>query len=62
MLGDEMITWLVSAVALVAVCVPFVRGLRIALGGWSATRRVSSEELKRGQMDRPGTSEPLGLA
>lgn len=61
MLGDEMMTWLVTGLALVAVCVPFVQGLRTALGAWSATRRVSPEELRRGRADRPGASEPLAL-
>lgn len=61
MLGDEMMTWLVSGVALAAVCVPFIQGLRTALSAWSATRRVSSEELRRGKVDREGTSEPLSI-
>jgi hypothetical protein len=60
-LGDEMMTWLVTGVALAAVCVPFVQGLRTAFGAWSATRRVSPEELRRGKADRPGASEPLAL-
>jgi hypothetical protein len=61
MLGDEMMTWLVTGVALAAVCVPFLQGLRRALGAWSATRRVSSEELRQGKANRPGTNEPLAL-
>lgn len=61
MLSDETITWLVTAVALVAVTAPFYRGLRIVLGAWSATRRISAEELKRGQLARPGSSEPLAM-
>ena len=59
--GDETTTWLVTAIALVAVGAPFYRGLRIALGAWSATRRISTEELKRGQIARPGSSEPLAM-
>ena len=47
--------------ALLAVCLPFFQGLRIALGGWAATRRVSAEELRRGQSDRSGGTEPLAL-
>jgi len=61
MLGDEMMTWLVTGVALAAVCVPFLQGLRRALGAWSATRRVSSDELRQGKANRPGTNEPLAL-
>jgi len=61
MLGDETIMWLVTAIALVAVGAPFYQGLRTALGAWSATRRISTEELKRGQVDRPGSSEPLAV-
>lgn len=61
MLGDEMMTWLVTGMALAAVCVPFFQGLRTAFGAWSATRRVSGEELRRGKSDREGASEPLAL-
>lgn len=61
LLGDEMITWLVTGVALAAVCVPFIQGLRTALAAWSATRRVSADELRAGKANRPGTNEPLAL-
>jgi len=61
MLGDEIMTILVSGVALLAVSVPFIQGLRTALGGWAATRRVSAEELRRGRADSPGGTEPLAL-
>ncbi len=61
MLGDELITWLMTAIALIAVCVPFNQGLRTALGAWSATRRISTEELMRGKLDHPGACEPLAL-
>ena len=60
-LSDEMMTWLVSGIALLVVCLPFYRGFRIALDAWSATRRISARELKRGHADRPGSSEPLAL-
>ena len=59
--GDEMMTWLVTGVALAAVCVPFLQGIRTALGAWAATRRVSQEELRRGRADREGGTEPLAL-
>ncbi len=61
MFGDEMMTWLVTGVALAAVCVPFLQGLRTVLGGWAATRRVGQDELRRGQADRGGRTEPLAL-
>ena len=60
-LGDEMMTVLVSALALAAVCVPFLQGVRTALGAWSATRRVSTEELRQGKANRAGSAEPLSL-
>jgi hypothetical protein len=61
MLGNEMMTWLVTGVSLAAVCVPFLKGLGTALAAWSATRRVSPEELRQGRANRPGTNEPLAL-
>lgn len=60
-LGDATVTWLVTGVSLAAVCVPFLQGLRTALGAWSATRRASQDELRRGQSDRKGGGEPLAL-
>ena len=54
-------TWLVTGVALAAVCVPFLQGFRTALGAWSATRRASPDELRRGQSDRKRGGEPLAL-
>jgi hypothetical protein len=61
MLGDEMMTVLVTGIALAAVLVPFVQGLRTVMGGWAATRRVSPEELSRGKADRSGRTEPLAI-
>jgi len=64
-LGDEAMTWLVTGVSLAAVCVPFLQGFRTALGAWSATRRASPDELRRGRSDRKGggreAGEPLAL-
>ena len=45
----------------VAVLVPFANGLRAVVSAWSATRRVGTEELRRGQSDRTGGSEPLAI-
>ena len=58
MFGEETMTILVTGVALAAVCVPFIQGVRTALAGWAATRRVSPEELRRGASESGGT-EPL---
>lgn len=44
-----------------AVLVPFANGLRAVVSAWSATRRVSSDELRRGQSERSGGSEPLAI-
>ncbi len=61
MLSDEMMTVLVTGIALTAVLVPLVQGLRVVMGGMSATRRVGMEALRRGSADRPGGAEPLAL-
>lgn len=63
MLGDEMMTVLVTGLALAAVLVPLTQGLRTVLAGWSATRQVSPEELRRGKVDSrtAGGVEPLSL-
>ena len=45
----------------VAVLVPFANGLRAVVSAWSATRRVGTDELRRGQSDRTGGSEPLAI-
>jgi hypothetical protein len=61
MLGDETMTILVTGIALAAVLVPFIQGLRTIMGGWAATRRVSAEELRRGKANLRGGTEPLAL-
>ena len=61
MLGDEMMTVLVTGIALAAVLVPLVQGLRTVMGGWAATRRVSAEELRSGKSKNPGHTEPLAI-
>lgn len=60
-LGDESMTVLVTGIALGAVLVPFIQGLRTVMSGWAATRRVSSEELGRGKADKSGATEPLAI-
>ncbi len=59
MLGDETMTFLVTGVALAAVCVPFFQGIRTVLSGWAATRRASMDELKQGRAANQGRTEPL---
>ena len=44
-----------------AVLVPFANGLRAVVSAWSATRRVGTDELRRGQSDRTGGAEPLAI-
>jgi hypothetical protein len=61
MLGDEMMTVMVTGLSLAAVLVPLVQGLRTVLAGWAATRRPTADELRRGQTDRPRRTEPLAL-
>jgi len=63
MLGDETMTVLVTGLSLAAVLVPLTQGLRTVLAGWSATRRVSAEELRAGKVAsiRAGRPEPLSL-
>ena len=61
MLGDEMMTVMVSGLSLAAVLVPLLQGLRTVLRCWAATRRPSAEELRRGQTSRAGATEPLAL-
>jgi len=53
-----MMTWLVSAAALVAVWVPFVKGLKITLQAWQATRCLTAAELAKVE-SRNARVEPL---
>jgi len=45
--GDAMMTWVVSGAALVAVWVPFMKGLKTCLQAWQATRLLSKAELSK---------------
>lgn len=53
-----MISAIVTTGVFLAVLVPFSNGLRAVVSAWSATRRVSSDELRRGQTARAGGAEP----
>jgi hypothetical protein len=60
--GDETLTWLVTIFALLAVWLPFVRGLRLSLQAWSATRSCSAAELRQGgARSETGGVEPIAL-
>ena len=50
-----------TGIALAAVLVPMIQGLRTVMSGWAATRRVSPEELRSGKSDQPGRTEPLAI-
>lgn len=53
-----MMTWVVSAAALVAVWVPFIKGLKITLQAWQATRCLNAAELSKSG-GRNARVEPL---
>jgi hypothetical protein len=55
--NDVAVTLLVTGVALLAVWVPFYRGLKLCLQGLAATRRLGRDELERRL--RSGSSPPV---
>jgi hypothetical protein len=58
--SEATIAWMLTAAALACTVVPFYKGLRVCLSGWSATRRVDPQELRTAA--GPGTSgEPFAL-
>lgn len=56
-----MISTIVTTGVFLAVLVPFASGLRAVVAAWSATRRVGTDELRRGQAARAGGAEPLAI-
>jgi len=54
MLSDEMMTVMVTGIALAAVLVPLIQGLRTVMSGWAATRQVSPEELSLREGEQQG--------
>jgi hypothetical protein len=52
---------IVTTGVFLAVLVPFANGLRAVVSAWSATRRVGTDELRRGHSDRRGGAEPLAI-
>lgn len=59
--SETGLTTLAGVVALVAVWVPFYRGMRVFLRALAATRRLESHELRRGRAAEEGGPEPLAL-
>ena len=60
-MSSDLLPVIVTAGVFLAVLVPFANGLRAVVAAWSATRRVGTEELRRGQSDRSGGAEPLAI-
>ena len=59
--GDAIMTWVVSAAALLAVWVPFFHGLKLCLQAWQATRRLEKNELSRPAAKAPRVAPMAGL-
>jgi hypothetical protein len=47
MLSGNTFTWVATLLALVIVWIPFIKGLRLCLRAWSATRLIARSELAR---------------
>jgi hypothetical protein len=60
-MSSDLLPVIVTAGVFVAVLIPFSNGLRAVASAWSATRRVSNDELRRGQSERSGGAEPLAI-
>ncbi len=60
-MSSELLPVIVTAGVFIAVLIPFANGLRAVVSAWSATRRVSNDELRRGHSERPGGAEPLAI-
>jgi hypothetical protein len=60
--GDALLTAMVSVGALLAVWVPFYRGLRVFFDARSATRRITGDSLRRALRDgTPDSVPPIAL-
>ncbi len=60
-MSSDLLPVIVTAGVFIAVLIPFSNGLRAVVSAWSATRRASNDELRRGHSDRPGGAEPLAI-
>jgi hypothetical protein len=59
--SETGLTTLAAVVALVAVWIPFFRGMRVCLRAVAATRRVLGSDLRRGRSASEAAGEPLAL-
>lgn len=60
--GDSMLAGLVTLFALLAVWLPFIRGFKLSLQAWAATRHCTASELGGGAADaRNRGVEPIAL-
>jgi hypothetical protein len=60
-LPDLSVMAALTLVALVAVWVPFVRGMRLCFEAWRATERLSPAKLSQKSAGKKGEAEPLSL-
>jgi len=62
-LPDETLMVVLTLVALAAVWVPFVRGMRLCFQGWRATERLSNAELTKmsGAKKSESAAEPVSV-
>jgi len=63
LMPDLSVTVVLTLVALVAVWVPFARGMRLCFQAWSATERLSPAKLTQlsGSKKAAGEAEPISL-
>jgi len=60
--SEGVMTWMVTAFALVAVWLPFFRGFKLSLQAWAATSRVDPQLLRRGGEGHDDSRvEPIAL-
>lgn len=61
-LAEDALALGATLLALIIVCFPFYRGLRISIQGWNATRSVDAKAIEAGLgKDRPEEVESLGV-
>jgi biopolymer transport protein ExbB/TolQ len=62
LVSGNTFTWIATLLALVTVLVPFVKGLRLCLRAWSATRLIQRSELARtAKADSSGGAAPFSV-
>jgi len=55
----ETLSIVLTLLAIIAAAVPFVRGFRVCLQAWQATRPVALDALEDGSLSEDGEVEPL---